>query len=73
LQALKRYSAARSDWESILLLKADDSKALEKQASLFVLEGRLAAAVTAYESLIHSGRAGSKAGDIHQTLHVSSC
>jgi hypothetical protein len=47
-QALKRYSAARSDWEAILLLKPDDAKALEKQAQLLVQEGRLDAAVTSY-------------------------
>ncbi len=58
LQALKRYSAARGDWEAILLLKPNDTKALEKQAALFVMEGRLDAAVAAYESLVHSGRSG---------------
>ena len=47
VQALKRYSSARGDWEAILLLKPDDLKALEKQASLFVMEGRLDAAVAA--------------------------
>ena len=70
LQALKRYSAARSDWEAILLLKPHDAKASEKQAALFVMEGRLDAAVAAYESLLHAGRAGSKAGDMQQTLQV---
>ena len=54
MQALKRYSAARSDWEAILLLKPNDAKALEKQAALFVMEGRLDAAVAAYDSLLHS-------------------
>ena len=70
VQALKRYSSARGDWEAILLLKPDDGKALEKQASLFVQEGRIDAAVAAYESLIASGRAGAKQAEMQQTLQT---